>query len=208
MNFLGHLMISLEIDEKIDRNKKTLYGNFAGDFYKGKIERINLPDNLKEGLILHRIIDGISDRKENFLNELLHEKFHHFKGIVSDMFIDHFLSKNFYRVFNENINDIEKKILYNLHYNSKFFTEEFERTFNWIQLESVLIKYADINFLEMAFRGISHRIRNGEILREAVTELKKNYDVFEEKSLSEFNYTKNKSIEKFLEINKIGGVEK
>ena len=167
MNFLGHSMISWEIDEKIDKKKETLYGNFAGDFYKGKIERINLPDNLKEGLILHRIIDGISDRKENFLNELLHEKFHHFKGIVSDMFIDHFLSKNFYRVFNENI-----------------------------------------NFLEMAFRGISHRIRNGEILREAVTELKKNYDVFEEKSLSEFNYTKNKSIEKFLEINKIGGVEK
>ena len=208
MNFLGHSMISWEIDEKIDKNRNTLYGNFAGDFYKGKIERINLPDNLKEGLVLHRIIDGISDRNENFLNELLHEKFHHFKGIVSDMFIDHFLSKNFYRVFNENINDIEKKILYNLHYNSKFFTEEFERTFNWIQLESVLIKYADINFLEMAFRGISHRIRNGEILREAVTELKKNYDVFEEKSLSEFNYTKNKSIEKFLEINKIGGVEK
>jgi len=201
-------MISWEIDEKIDKKKETLYGNFAGDFYKGKIERINLPDNLKEGLVLHRIIDGISDRNENFLNELLHEKFHHFKGIVSDMFIDHFLSKNFYRVFNENINDIEKKILYNLHYNSKFFTEEFERTFNWIQLESVLIKYADINFLEMAFRGISHRIRNGEILREAVTELKKNYDVFKEKSLSEFNYTKNKSIEKFLEINKIGGVEK
>lgn len=208
MNFLGHSMISWEIDEKIDKKKETLYGNFAGDFYKGKIERINLPDNLKEGLVLHRIIDGISDRNENFLNELLHEKFHHFKGIVSDMFIDHFLSKNFYRVFNENINDIEKKILYNLHYNSKFFTEEFERTFNWIQLENVLIKYADINFLEMAFRGISHRIRNGEILREAVTELKKNYDVFEEKSLSEFNYTKNKSIEKFLEINKIGGVEK
>ena len=208
MNFLGHSMISWEIDEKIDKKKETLYGNFAGDFYKGKIERIDLPVNLKEGLVLHRIIDGISDRNENFLNELLHEKFHHFKGIVSDMFIDHFLSKNFYRVFNENINDIEKKILYNLYYNNKFFTEEFERTLNWIRLERVLIKYADINFLEMAFRGISHRIRNGEILREAVTELKKNYDVFEEKSLSEFNYTKNKSIEKFLEINKIGGVEK
>lgn len=208
MNFLGHSMISWEIDEKIDKKKETLYGNFAGDFYKGKIERIDLPVNLKEGLVLHRIIDGISDRNENFLNELLHEKFHHFKGIVSDMFIDHFLSKNFYRVFNENINDIEKKILYNLHYNSKFFTEEFERTLNWIRLERVLIKYADINFLEMAFQGISHRVRNGEILREGVTELKKNYDVFEEKSLSEFNYTKNKSIEKFLEINKIGGVEK
>ena len=206
MNFLAHSLISLEIDEQ--ENKKTLYGNFAGDFYKGIVDKIELPEELKEGIVLHRIIDGISDRNENFLNELLVEKFGIFKGIVSDMFIDHFLSKNFYRVFNENINDIEKKILYNLHYNSKFFTEEFERTFNWIQLESVLIKYADINFLEMAFRGISHRIRNGEILKEAVTELKKNYDVFEEKSLSEFNYTKNKSIEKFLEINSIGGIKK
>ena len=36
MNFLGHSMISLEIDEKY--GKKTLYGNFAGDFYKGVIE--------------------------------------------------------------------------------------------------------------------------------------------------------------------------
>ena len=46
------------------------------------------------------------------------------------MFIDHFLSKNFYRIFNDNINDIEKKILYNLSYNKNFFTEEFEKTFN------------------------------------------------------------------------------
>ena len=208
MNFLGHSMISLEIDEKIDRNRKTLYGNFAGDFYKGKIESIDLPDNLKEGLILHRIIDGVSDRNENFLNDLLHEKFHHFKGIVSDMFIDHFLSKNFYRIFNDNINDIEKKILYNLSYNKNFFTEEFERTLNWIRLERVLIKYADIDFLEMAFHGISHRIRNGEILKESVDELKKKYEKFEERSIKEFNYTKNRSIEKFLEINNIGGVKK
>lgn len=30
MNFLGHSLISLEIT-----NKKTLYGNFTGDYYKG-----------------------------------------------------------------------------------------------------------------------------------------------------------------------------
>ena len=124
------------------------------------------------------------------------------------MFIDHFLSKNFYRIFNDNINDIEKKILYNLSYNKNFFTEEFEKTFNWIRLERVLLKYADVDFLEMAFRGISHRVRNGEILKEAVNELKKNYGQFGERSIREFNYTKDKSIEKFLEINSIGGIKK
>ena len=60
----------------------------------------------------------------------------------------------------------------------------------------------------MAFRGISHRVRNGEILKEAVNELKKNYGQFEERSIREFNYTKDESIEKFLEINSIGGIKK
>ena len=94
MNFLGHSLISLEIDVK--ENKETLFGNFTGDFYKGLVEKIDISDNLKEGITLHRTIDRISDRKENLLNELLVEKFGIFKGIVSDMFVDHFLSKNFY----------------------------------------------------------------------------------------------------------------
>ena len=66
MNYLAHSVISLEIDEKT--NKNTLYGNFTGDFYKGRIEKIDLQENLKSGIILHRLIDKISDRKENFLN--------------------------------------------------------------------------------------------------------------------------------------------
>ena len=109
MNFLGHSLISLEIDE--NTNKETLYGNFTGDFYKGLVEKIELSENLKEGIILHRIIDKTSDRTENLLNELLAGKFGIFKGIVSDMFIDHFLSKNFNNLFNKNIDNIEKLIL-------------------------------------------------------------------------------------------------
>lgn len=35
MNFLGHSLISIEIDESTD--KKTLYGNFTGDYYKGLV---------------------------------------------------------------------------------------------------------------------------------------------------------------------------
>ena len=73
MNYLAHSVISLEIDKKM--SESTLYGNFAGDFYKGKVDKIDLQENLKNGIILHRLIDKISDREENFLNELLREKF-------------------------------------------------------------------------------------------------------------------------------------
>lgn len=195
MNFLGHSLISLEIDENI--NKETLYGNFTGDFYKGLVERIELSENLKEGIVLHRIIDKTSDRKENLLNELLAEKFGIFKGIVFDMFIDHFLSKNFNNLFNKNINDIERKILYKVKEKKNIFPKDFERTFNWLNDKNVMVNYKEIDFLERAFQGLAKNIRRGEILNLAVSELKKNYNLFEEKSINEFFYVKNKSIKEF-----------
>ena len=195
MNFLAHSLISLEIDEK--ENKKTLYANFAGDFYKGLVETIELPDELKEGIVLHRIIDKISDRSENFLNELLTEKFGIFKGIVSDMYIDHFLSKNFDSLFNDNLNNIENKILYNIKINEKFFPDNFKRTFQWFKSEKVMSSYQNINFLERAFYGISQRVRKGEILKSSIIELQKNYNLFEEKAIKEFFYVKSESIKTF-----------
>ena len=195
MNFLAHSLISLEIDEK--ENKKTLYANFAGDFYKGLVETIELPDELKEGIVLHRIIDKISDRNENFLNELLTEKFGIFKGIVSDMYIDHFLSKNFDSLFNDNLNNIENKILYNTKISEKFFPDNFKRTFQWLKSEKVMSSYQNINFLERAFYGISQRVRKGEILKSAIIELQKNYNLFEEKAIKEFFYVKSESIKVF-----------
>ena len=195
MNFLAHSLISLEIDEK--ENKKTLYANFAGDFYKGLVETIELPDELKEGIVLHRIIDKISDRNENFLNELLTEKFGIFKGIVSDMYIDHFLSKNFDSLFNDNLNNIENKILYNIKISEKFFPDNFKRTFQWLKSEKVMSSYQNINFLERVFYGISQRVRKGEILKSSIIELQKNYNLFEEKAIKEFFYVKSESIKMF-----------
>ena len=195
MNFLGHSLISLGIDEK--ENKETLYGNFTGDFYKGLVERIEISENLKEGIILHRIIDKTSDRKENLLNELLAEKFGIFKGIVSDMFIDHFLSKNFNNLFNKNIDDIEREILDKVKEYKNIFPKDFERTFNWLNDRNVMANYKDIDFLERAFQGLAKNIRRGEILNLAVSELKKNYNLFEEKSINEFFYVKNESIKEF-----------
>ena len=196
MNFLGHSLISLEIDE--NTNKKTLYGNFTGDYYKGLVDRIELPEVLKEGIRLHRIIDKISDRKENSLNELLTDKFGIFKGIVSDMFIDHFLSKNFNQLFNKDIEIIEKRILDEVEKNRNIFPKDFDRMFKWLNDRNVMSNYKDIDFLERAFEGLARNIRKGEILNLATTELKKNYNLFEEKSIKEFFYVKDKSIEEFL----------
>jgi len=185
MNFLGHSLISIEIDESTD--KKTLYGNFTGDYYKGLVDRIELPETLKEGIRLHRIIDKVSDRKENYLNELLVDQFGIFKGIVSDMFIDHFLSKNFHKLFNKDIKFIEKKILNTIEENRNIFPKDFDSMFKWLNDRNVMSNYKDIDFLERAFEGLARNIRKGEILNLATTELKKNYNLFEEKKSTKDN---------------------
>ena len=198
MNYLAHSVISLEIDKKMNEN--TLYGNFTGDFYKGKVDKIELQENLKSGIILHRLIDKISDREENFLNELLREKFGIFKGIVSDMYVDHFLCKNFENIFYENpdfenVEKVERKIIKNIEEYDEFFPSDFKSFFDWLKREKVLARYKDLDFLERVFLGMSKRVRKGEILGNAVCELRKNYGEFEEKSLKEFLFVKGKIVE-------------
>ena len=200
MNYLAHSVISLEIDEKT--NKNTLYGNFTGDFYKGRIEKIDLQENLKSGIILHRLIDKISDRKENFLNEFLQEKFGIFKGIVSDMYVDHFLCKNFENIFSGNpdfgnVKKVERKIIKNIEKYDRFFPNDFKNFFDWLRREKVLARYKNLDFLERVFLGMSKRVRKGEILRNAVCELKNNYEDFEEKSLKEFLFVKKETERQF-----------
>lgn len=207
MNYLAHSVISLEIDKKM--SESTLYGNFAGDFYKGKVDKIDLQENLKNGIILHRLIDKISDREENFLNELLREKFRIFKGIVSDMYVDHFLCKNFENIFCENpgfenVEKVERKIIKNIEKYDEFFPSDFKSFFDWLKREKVLARYKNLDFLERVFLGMSKRVRKGEILRNAVCELRRNYGEFEEKSLKEFLFVKKEAEREFglVEINK------
>ena len=105
MNFLGHALISLTLDEA--QQRQTLYGNFAGDFYKGPLADIAL----REGVRLHRIIDRLSDRADNPLYPLL-DGFGRYKGIVADMFIDHFLCREFQQLVRQDLHAVATDILH------------------------------------------------------------------------------------------------
>ena len=82
-------------------------------------------------------------------------KFGIFKGIVSDMFIDHLLSKNFNNLFNKNIDNIEKLILDKVKENKNIFPKDFERTFNWLNDKNVMVNYKDIDFFRESFSRFS-----------------------------------------------------
>ncbi|AFU19890.1 ACP phosphodiesterase [Actinobacillus suis] len=200
MNFLAHSMISFELD-KIMPNSRTLFGNFAGDFYKGRIENLAVASHIQNGVRLHRLIDSTTDRRENFLNPLLAEELGRFKGIVSDIVIDHFLAKNFNRLFGQELAQVETDILDNIIQHQPIFPQGFSSLFNWLAQNRALSHYTDVDFLtDRVFTGMAQRITRGEILRSAGDVLKKHYVELEILAIQEFSYTKQESLRKYLAL--------
>ena len=182
MNFLGHSRISMEIDIK------TTYGNFTGDFYKGRLENIMLPSDVKNGLLLHRKIDSISDTG-NLLTVEIDKRFSIFRGVISDVIIDHFLALEWEMLFKEELNDSIKLIYRELDRYKDIYPEHFTEVYEWITKNNILYSYKDPENIKRTFIGISNRVRRGGILTEAYEELMKKYDLFHRLSLEEFRRT-------------------
>ncbi len=88
MNTLAHLYLS-----GIDPER--LLGNFIGDSVRGS-EFANLPPGVQRGVLLHRQIDQFTDTHPVFraLYKLLRPYFGRYAAVVGDVFLDHFLARD------------------------------------------------------------------------------------------------------------------
>lgn len=66
--------------------------------------------------------------------------------------------------------------------------------------KNALSAYADLDFLERVFYGMASRVRNGEVLRNAVEEIQANYALLESVSIKEFFFVKENVIQSFNQI--------
>ena len=89
LNYLAHIFLS--------GNRQSLQiGNFIGDFVKGSKLK-NYPTGIKQGIVLHRLIDEFTDNHEVVKEtvNLLRPAFGRYSAIIVDMYFDYFLAKNF-----------------------------------------------------------------------------------------------------------------
>jgi acyl carrier protein phosphodiesterase len=89
MNYLVHLYLS-------DDDPLCRLGNLMGDFVKGPLAQYDYPEKLLQGLRQHRAVDTLAQGHAAVRRsrERLDDCFGHTKGILIDIFSDHFLSKN------------------------------------------------------------------------------------------------------------------
>ena len=88
MNYLAHLFLSGD-------DEQTMVGNFIGDYVKGK-DLNRFPDNIRNGITMHRQIDVFTDTHPKFreAKTYFRPEFGLYSGIVIDFLYDHFLAKN------------------------------------------------------------------------------------------------------------------
>jgi len=168
MNFLVHLFLS-------GNDNDLLVGNLLGDFVKGRLEG-RYPVRIEQGIELHRRIDSFCARNRHFLlsKRRIDPSFGHYRGVLVDLFYDHFLAKNWaehveipFLQFLSNTRRVMEEY-------RNYLPERLQALIPFIFSE-LLPSYLEIDGISRALGRMSTRITRPSRLGEGGEELKRHY---------------------------------
>lgn len=173
MNFLAHIYLSGD-------NDLIKIGNFMADGIHGK-NFDNFPLDIQKGIILHRSIDSFTDNHPIFRQSTkrLHANYHHYSGIIVDIFYDHFLAKNWKIYSDEELEDFIARFYQSLETNYDFLTEKTQQMMPYLIKQNWLSSYQSIDGIEMILEKMDNRMKRNSTMRFSVAELRTYYFEFE-----------------------------
>ena len=173
MNFLAHLYLSGDDD-------LIKIGNFMADGIHGK--RFDMfPMDIQKGIILHRAIDTFTDAHPIFRQSTkrLHANYHHYSGIIVDIFYDHFLAKNWSNYSDERLEDYSERFYQSLRDNYDDLTPKTQKMMPYLIEHNWLLSYQTIEGIESVLTKMDTRMKLDSNMRFSVAELKTYYSDFE-----------------------------
>ena len=170
MNFLFHLYLS-------GNDQELLVGNFMGDFVKGRLSQGDYPPKILDGLLLHRKIDSFAQVNSSFQTSRrrLPERFGLYRGILVDMFYDHFLASQWStwsrRSFEEYLHWV--RIVVNHHLD--LMPDQLQE-FCPVICNELLPSYRTVPGIGAALSRMSRHVSRNNPLAEGTTELERQYE--------------------------------
>jgi len=173
MNFLAHIYLSND-------NDLIKIGNFMADGIRGKHYE-HLPEDIQKGIILHRAIDTFTDSHPIFRQSTkrLHERYHHYAGVIVDVVYDHFLAKNWTKYCDEPLFDFVQRFYQSLHDNKPFLTEKTIDMMPYMIKYDWLFSYQYVDGIARILFQMDQRTKNNSKMQFAIEELKEFYEDFE-----------------------------
>ena len=179
MNFLAHLFLSGDSEE-------ILVGNLLEDFVVGRIDHPrnqNYDNNLKNGILLHRLIDSFTDTNSSVsaCKLVLYKKYHKYAAVVIDIFFDHYLAIHWDEYSSESAHDFRKRVYLSFQNHWEVLPEKMKPLIESMINHDWLKNYGEFWGIERALTSISRRTVYESNMENAVEDLKLHYDLFDEK---------------------------
>lgn len=174
MNFLAHLFLSGD-------SPQIRVGNFIGDFVRGKNMEERFGKEIAKGVGLHREIDWFTDRHPvvKKSKERLRPKYRHYSGVITDIFFDHFLAKNFDRYSARPLPDFANDCYSIIQQHDSILPEEVKHLMPFMMKGNWLVNYARVEGIHKALSGMARRARFESKMDESVEDLREHYADFE-----------------------------
>ena len=181
MNFLAHIYLS-------GNDELVKIGNFMADGIRGKQFETYHPQ-IQKGILLHRAIDTFTDAHQIFRSSTkrLHPNYHHYSGIIVDIFYDHFLAKNWKKYSDETLDDFADNFYDSLKKNYHLLSKKTQDILHYITTQNWLVSYKNVNGIEQILTQMDKRMAGKAIMRKSVTELLTYYEDFENEFTSFFS---------------------
>tara|TARA_R110000868_G_scaffold17200_1_gene75858 strand:+ start:2146 stop:2730 length:585 start_codon:yes stop_codon:yes gene_type:complete len=190
MNFLAHIYLSGDSD-------LLKIGNFMADGIRGN-QFDSYPDEVQKGIILHRAIDTFTDAHPIFRESTkkLHSRYHHYAGVIVDVFYDHFLAKNWSSYSNENLAEFIERFYQSLRDNTTILSPRTAGFMAVMFRENWLLSYQTVEGITSILTQMDRRTKNQSKMRFATEELSAFYDEFEKEFTLFFEDLRTHVIEK------------
>lgn len=173
MNFLAHIYLSGD-------NDLIKIGNFMADGIRGKHFE-NYPLEIQKGIVLHRAIDTFTDAHPIFRQSTkrLHENYHHYAGVIVDVFFDHFLAKKWNIYSDEKLDHFVARFYQSLQANHFILSDRIKGMMPYMVEQNWLLSYQTVEGINRILTQMDQRTKNESRMRFATNELSEFYLEFE-----------------------------
>jgi acyl carrier protein phosphodiesterase len=165
VNYLAHLVLS-------DGSPLSLVGNLAGDFMRG-VDLSTLHPSLMEGIARHRAVDVFTDSHAvtRRSRARLDPSWRHWRGVLVDVFYDHFLARDFHAHTGEPLREFAARVYAALDEHAALLPPRLARAAPLMVRHDWLNAYAYTEGVAEVLAGMSRRSRHAPQLHRAVTEM-------------------------------------
>ncbi|MFC4763645.1 acyl carrier protein phosphodiesterase [Dyella koreensis] len=163
MNHLAHALLSGDDDW-------LRLGGMMGDFVHGQPDPAQLPARVIDGIRLHRAIDVFTDSHPEVLaaKALLPVPYRRYGGILIDMWFDHALARDFERWGGQSLERFSSELRGMLHRHDAMLPPLLRRFRGYMDAHDLPAGYAQIEEMDLAFQGLSSRLKRENPVDSAV----------------------------------------